>query len=81
MKERTCNHCGESVYLASPGEQLEGYETPMEHFERKGHAFNSPQMFQCNDCENVWPYTGNADVPTCSNCRGKRTEPLNGGSD
>jgi hypothetical protein len=28
---------------------------------------------QCADCANVWPYTGDADRPTCPNCAGKRT--------
>lgn len=76
MRQHTCNHCGDSVYLAERGERLEGYETPIEHFENEGHAFNSPVMMECNDCGNTWPYTGSADRPTCSNCRGKRTEPL-----
>jgi hypothetical protein len=29
---------------------------------------------RCDDCGNVWPYTGDADLPTCPNCKGKRTE-------
>lgn len=33
-------------------------------------------LYECEDCENVWPYTGDADRPTCSNCRGKRTAPV-----
>lgn len=33
---------------------------------------------ECQDCDNVWPYTGDADRPTCPNCRGKRTEPVAG---
>lgn len=33
-------------------------------------------LYECNDCGNVWPYTGDADRPTCSNCRGKRTSPV-----
>lgn len=40
MKERTCRHCDDSVYLAERGERLEGYETPLEHLERTGHAWN-----------------------------------------
>lgn len=31
---------------------------------------------ECDDCGNVWPYTGDADRPTCPNCKGKRTEPV-----
>lgn len=76
MKERTCNHCGESVYLAERGEQLDGYETPVEHLERTGHAYNEPTPYKCLDCGNVWGYTGKAEHPTCSFCRGKRTEPI-----
>lgn len=29
--------------------------------------------FKCADCGNRWMYGGNADRPTCPNCRGKRT--------
>ena len=76
MKERTCRHCGESVTLAERGEQLDGYETPLEHMERTGHVWNAPTLYKCNDCGNVWHYSGSADRPTCSNCRGKRTEPV-----
>jgi hypothetical protein len=75
MKELTCNTCGESVYLADTGERLEGYETPLEHLDRTGHAARAPVMMACEDCGNVWAYTGDADRPSCSNCRGKRTHP------
>jgi len=40
MIERSCNHCADSVYLAEGGESLEGYETPLDHLERTGHAYN-----------------------------------------
>ena len=33
-------------------------------------------LYKCDDCGNTWPYTGDADRPTCSNCRGKRTHPV-----
>lgn len=75
MKELTCNHCGDAVYLAERGEMLEGYETPLEHLDRTGHAARSPVTMVCNDCGNVWPYTGSADRPTCPNCAGKSVEP------
>jgi len=78
MKELTCNHCGDSVYLADRGERLEGYETPLEHLERTGHAARSPKTMVCEDCGNVWPYTGDADRPTCPNCRGKRVRERDG---
>lgn len=78
MKERTCRHCGDEVVLAERGETVTGGETPVEHMERTGHAWNEPRLFQCNDCGNVWGYTGSAETPTCSNCRGKRTEPVEG---
>lgn len=35
-------------------------------------------LYECLDCGNVWPYTGDADRPTCSECRGKRVEPVAG---
>lgn len=76
MKEIQCNHCDESVHLRDKGERLKGYETPLEHMERTGHSPRSPEVRKCNGCENVWPYTGNADRPTCPNCAGKRTEPV-----
>ena len=28
---------------------------------------------KCEGCGNVWAYSGDADRPTCPNCRGKRT--------
>ncbi len=76
MIERSCNHCDDSVYLAEGGESLEGYETPLDHLERTGHAYNEPVIRKCLDCGNVWGYSGDSDRPTCSNpnCRGKRTE-------
>lgn len=73
MKELTCDHCDESVYLAEEGETLEGKETPLEHMERTNHAPKSPELRKCKDCENVWSYTGDADRPTCPHCEGKRT--------
>lgn len=33
-------------------------------------------LYECEDCENTWAYTGDADRPTCSNCRGKRAHPV-----
>lgn len=72
MKTFDCNHCGDRVVLANePGESVVSGETPLEHMRRTGHSPRSPKMMQCNDCENVWPYTGDADRPTCPNCAGK----------
>lgn len=31
---------------------------------------------ECDNCGTVWPYTGDADRPTCPSCKGKRTEPV-----
>lgn len=33
---------------------------------------------ECQDCGNTWAYTGDADRPTCPDCRGKRTAPVSG---
>ena len=76
MIKRSCNHCDDEVYLAESGESLEGYETPLDHLGRTGHAYNEPVLRKCLDCGNVWGYSGDSDRPTCSNpnCRGKRTE-------
>ena len=74
MKQATCNHCSDTVCVPERGERVINGETPMEHFERAGHAYNSPETRVCNDCEYVWPYTGKSDQPTCPNCKGKRTE-------
>lgn len=75
MKRIECDECGETVVLASNrGEKVERGETPLEHMERTGHSPRSPEVRKCNDCENVWPYTGNADRPTCPNCKCKQTE-------
>lgn len=77
MKRLSCNHCDGTVLLANePGETVVEGETPLEHLERTGHDPRQPVTMQCNDCENVWPYTGSADRPTCPNCKGKRTEPV-----
>ena len=73
MNELTCNICGDAVYLAERGERLEGYETPRQHLDRTGHDPRQPETRACEDCGNVWPYSGDADLPTCPNCKGKRT--------
>jgi len=77
MMKKTCNHCGDTVHIAERGERLKGYETPLEHLDRTGHAWNEPEVRVCNDCEHVWPYKGNADLPTCPRCKGKRTRKAN----
>ena len=33
-------------------------------------------LYECDDCGYVWAYTGNAEHPTCSKCKGKRTNPV-----
>lgn len=33
-------------------------------------------LYQCADCDHLWPYTGDADRPTCPECKGKRTSPV-----
>lgn len=33
-------------------------------------------LYECEECGNVWAYTGDADRPTCSTCRGKRVKPV-----
>jgi Zn finger protein HypA/HybF involved in hydrogenase expression len=73
MKQLECNVCGESVVMADRGEMVERGETPVEHMERTGHSPRRPQVAVCDDCGNVWNYTGSAETPTCSNCRGKNT--------
>jgi uncharacterized Zn finger protein len=80
MKRIECNNCGESVVLPKEphrGEVVTEGETPREHLDRTGHSPNAPVTVVCDDCGNVWPYTGNADASTCPHCRGKRTEPVN----
>lgn len=37
--------------------------------------------YQCDDCGNRWMYGGNADRPTCPQCRGKRTEKVESGGE
>jgi len=77
MKELTCNHCGETLVLVDDaGEVVVSGETPLGHMERTGHTPKSPVPYKCNDCGNVWHYTGDYDRPTCSNCLGKRTAPV-----
>lgn len=31
---------------------------------------------ECQTCGNTWPYTGDADRPTCPNCHGKDNRPV-----
>lgn len=31
---------------------------------------------ECQNCGNVWPYTGDADRPTCPDCKGKDNRSL-----
>lgn len=77
MKKLTCTVCSEEVLLANePGETVVRGETPLEHMKRTGHDPRQPTPHKCDDCGNVWPYTGDADRPTCPNCQGKRTEPV-----
>lgn len=78
MKRIECNHCDDTVILADePGESVVRGETPLEHMKRTGHSPRQPIQMQCNDCGNVWPYTGNADRPTCPHCHGKNVERAN----
>ena len=73
MMKKTCNHCGDTVCVPQRGEMVVSGETPLEHLERTGHAWNQPELRVCEDCEHVWPYKGSADLPTCPCCKGKRT--------
>ncbi|MEZ3117924.1 hypothetical protein RYH80_18565 [Halobaculum sp. MBLA0147] len=33
-------------------------------------------LFECAECGNIWGYSGDAESPTCSDCRSKRTAPV-----
>lgn len=57
-----------------------GKETPLEHMKRTGHDPREPpetvpEQRLCQSCGNVWWYYGDADRPTCPNCKGKDNEP------
>jgi len=54
MLKRTCNVCEETIYIPDRGEQADGYETPMSHFESEGHVYNKPTVRKCKDCDLVW---------------------------
>jgi len=81
MKEIECNTCGEPTYLLGRGEiqvRETSKETPLNHLNRTGHdprQLSEQERRQCNVCENVWWYEGDADRPTCPNCKGKNNEP------
>lgn len=76
MREKTCVNCGETVVVADAGETVTSGETPREHLDRTGHAhIHEPEPRTCEDCGYLWMYGGDADLPTCPNCRGKRTQP------
>lgn len=74
MKEKTCRHCGDTVVLAERGETVVNGQTPIEHLEETGHAWNAPTVRVCNECGHVWPYTGRSERPTCPTCNGKNTD-------
>lgn len=75
MQEKKCARCGNLVVIADRGESIAEGETPREHMERTGHIhINKPTPMSCADCGNVWMYGGAAELPTCPNCKGKRTE-------
>ena len=73
MKEVECVHCGDTVAVPQKGETIVNGETPLEHIERTGHPHvREPKPLMCDDCGHLWMYTGNADRPSCPNCKGKR---------
>lgn len=77
MKKIECVRCGDTVVLANEiGEKVTCGETPVEHLERTGHSPRQPTLRKCNDCGNIWPYSGSADRPTCPNCDRKDTQPI-----
>ena len=74
MRQEACKHCGDVVCVPQKGEEVINGETPLEHLERTGHAYNSAEIHVCEVCGYVWPYTGESNQPTCPNCKGKRTK-------
>jgi rRNA maturation protein Nop10 len=72
-----CNVCGGEVTVVSPMElsdpDTDPGETPADHLARTGHSPRQPETRYCKDCENVWPYSGDIESPTCPACRGKHT--------
>ncbi|MCF2165425.1 hypothetical protein [Halobacterium salinarum] len=88
MKPIECNTCGDTTYILERNEiqvrELpEGKETPRDHLKRTGHdpRERPGERRECLDCENVWWYQGSADRPTCPECKGKRTQPVEMGSE
>jgi DnaJ-class molecular chaperone len=78
MRKIVCNTCGDDVYLLERGERQTGptsKETPLDHMRRTGHDPREPVRMACRDCQNVWHYGGDADRPTCPNCKGKAVVP------
>lgn len=80
MKQIKCNTCKETTYILECDEthvQDSSKETPLQHLKRTGHAprERAGERRACLDCYNVWRYGGDADRPTCPECKGKRTEP------
>ena len=72
MKRQECVHCGETVVVADDGETVTGGETPVAHLQRTGHAhIREPRPTGCPHCGYLWMYSGEADMATCPNCRGK----------
>lgn len=68
MKQRDCPECGD---ILSVSEDETENETPVEHFNRTGHlACDIPVPVGCEQCGNIWFYSGSQSNPTCSYCRG-----------
>lgn len=82
MRPLECNICGETTYLLERDEiqvRSTSKETPLDHLNRTGHDPRQPpeyERWQCDSCGNVWYYQGDADRPTCPECRGKATQPV-----
>jgi len=74
MQTLTCAVCGETLVVGLDTGSADD-ETPREHHARTGHnpRKQETETRACEDCGNVWPYSGDADLPTCPNCKGKRT--------
>lgn len=76
MTKITCNECGEELVTSERGETVVRGTTPLKHMQETGHSPRAPVLHACHDCDNVWWYTGNSDYPTCPECKGKNTDPV-----
>ena len=58
---------------------VDEFESRRDAGELRTAAVVSAERRECPDCGHTWVYSGDADRPTCPECKGKRTAPTRDG--